>query len=49
LFRSPKIGNMVSFVKAFTTRRGTDPRASRTDEYSTADWAQTYPSAYVNY
>jgi len=25
------------------------PRAKRTDEYSTADWAQTFPSAYVNY
>jgi len=42
---------MVSFVNAFTTLRATKLPACGTNhhEYSTADWAQTRPTAYDNY
>jgi hypothetical protein len=42
---------MVSFVNAFTTLRvtKTSPVRGTHHEYSTADWAQTRPTAYDNY
>jgi hypothetical protein len=40
---------MVSFVKTFTTLAVANPPCEKHHEYSTADRAQTYPTAYDNY
>lgn len=41
---------MVSFVKTFTTRTShPNPPCEKHHEYSTADRAQTYPTAYDHY
>jgi hypothetical protein len=40
---------MESFVKTFTTLSPPNPPCETHHEYSTADRAQTYPTAYDNY